>query len=157
MEVALVVTKVVVATVGQTLGSLYLNFSMLLYLTSEVEKMGEPGNYVPRKYIGLQKVWGHNCCCSNLNMFFCSFYHRASYLVSDRQGHNNGPDLFLQQCEYAFLHFWNFLSWISIFFLSDRQGHTHGQDLFLQTNDFLQLFHVFEFLDSTQLLRSSSY
>ena len=33
VEVALVVTKVVVAIVGQTLGSLYLNFSMLLCLT----------------------------------------------------------------------------------------------------------------------------
>jgi len=33
VEVALVVTKVVVAIVCQTLGSLYLNFSMLLCLT----------------------------------------------------------------------------------------------------------------------------
>ena len=33
VEVALVVTKVVVVIVCQTLGSLYLNFSMLLCLT----------------------------------------------------------------------------------------------------------------------------
>ena len=61
VEVALVVTKVVVAIVGQTLGSLYLNFSMLLCLTLPYAAMLKfpdcCGNWPRRLACAMRAFW----------------------------------------------------------------------------------------------------